>query len=171
MTTRTSPPNGVQPSISLSRDIPAPAGRIFSVLVRPAAHPDVDGSGMLQTALNDVVISEVGDVFAVNMCNDEMGDYVMENRVVEFEPERRIVWEPVMRSIDKPEFQSAIGDPAHHQWGWQLEPLDADHTRVTEFFDCSRSPDWLKEAVNEGERWRPEIEASLENLERLVVES
>jgi hypothetical protein len=33
----------------------------------------------------------------MNMFNDEMGDYVMENRVVEFEPERRIVWEPVMR--------------------------------------------------------------------------
>jgi hypothetical protein len=107
----------------------------------------------------------------MNMFNDEMGDYVMENRVVEFEPGRRIVWEPVMRSIGKPEFQSGVGDPAHHQWGWQLEPLDAGSTRVTEFFDCSRSPDWLREAVNGGERWRPEIEASLENLERLVAES
>ena len=158
-------------SISVSRDIPAPAWRIFALLARPAAHPDVDGSGMLRTAVADVVISQVGDVFTVNMFNDLMGDYVMENRVVEFEPERRIVWEPVMRSIDKPEFQSGVGDPAHYQWGWQLEPLDAAHTRVTEFFDCSRSPDWLQEAVKGGERWRPEIEASLENLKRLVIES
>jgi uncharacterized protein YndB with AHSA1/START domain len=171
VTTKSSSPNRVQPSISVSRDISASAGRIFSVLARPAAHPDVDGSGMLRNALEEMIISEVGDVFVLNMFNDEMGDYVMENRVVEFEPERRIVWEPVMRSIDKPEFQSGVGDPAHYQWGWQLEPLDAAHTRVTEFFDCSRSPDWLQEAVKGGERWRPEIEASLENLKRLVIES
>ena len=112
-----------EPSISVSRDIPAPAGRIFSVLARPADHPDVDGTGMLRTALEDVVISKVGDVFAMNMFNDEMGDYVMENRVVEFEPERRIVWEPVMRSIDKPEFQSDVGEPAHHQWGWRARTV------------------------------------------------
>ena len=160
-----------EPSISISRDIPAPAGRIFSVLARPAAHPDVDGSGMVRTAVDDEVISKVGDVFAMNMFNDRIGDYVMENRVVEFEPERRIVWEPVMRSVDKAEFQSGVGDPAYHQWGWQLEPSDAGHTRVTQFFDCSRSPDWLKEATKGGEQWRPAIEASLENLERLVAGS
>ena len=74
-----------------------------------------------------------------------------------------------MGSIDKPEFQSDVGESAHHQWGWQLEPLDAGRTRVTEFFDCSRSPDWLQKAVKGGEQWRPGIEASLENLERLVV--
>ena len=159
------------PSISVSREIAAPAERIFSVLARPAAHRDVDGSGMLRNALEDAVISKVGDVFVMNMFNDEMGDYVIENRVIEFEPERRIVWEPVMRSIEKPEFQSGVGDPAHHQWGWQLEPLDAGHTRVTEFFDCSRSPDWLQKAVKGGERWRPEIETSLEKLERMVAAS
>ncbi|MGO8874946.1 MAG: SRPBCC family protein [Acidimicrobiales bacterium] len=160
-----------EPSISLSRDIPAPAGRIFSVLAHPAAHPELDGSGMVRTAVEDVVITKVGDVFAMKMFNDEMGDYVMENRVVEFEPDRRIVWEPVMRSIDKPEFQSGVGERAYHQWGWRLEPLDVGRTRVTEFFDCSRSPDWLQQAVKGGQRWRPGIEASLENLERLVAES
>ncbi len=126
---------------------------------------------MVRTAVEDVVITKVGDVFAMKMFNDEMGDYVMENRVVEFEPDRRIVWEPVMRSIDKPEFQSGVGERAYHQWGWRLEPLDVGRTRVTEFFDCSRSPDWLQQAVKGGQRWRPGIEASLENLERLVAES
>ncbi len=76
-----------------------------------------------------------------------------------------------MRSIDKPEFQSDIGESAHHQWGWQLEPLDAHRTRVTQFFDCSRSPDWLQSAVEMGERWRPEMEASPEKLETLVAGS
>jgi uncharacterized protein YndB with AHSA1/START domain len=160
-----------EPSISVSHDIPAPAARIFSILTRPAAHPDVDGSGMLRSAREDIVISKVGDVFTINMHNDEMGDYVMENRVVEFEPDRRIVWEPILRSIDKPEFQSDIGDPGYHQWGWQLEPLGGGRTRVTEFFDCSRSPEWLQTALKGGERWRPEIESSLDKLEKLVTET
>jgi hypothetical protein len=160
-----------EPSISVSRDIPAPAQRIFSVLARPVAHPDVDGSGMVRSAVDDVVISKVGDAFAMKMFNDEMGDYVIKNQVVEFESDRRIVWEPVLLSIDKPEFQSDIGDPAFHQWGWELEPLDADHTRVTEFFDCSRSPAWLQKATKDGETWRKGIEARLENLEMLVAAS
>jgi uncharacterized protein YndB with AHSA1/START domain len=155
-------------SISTSRDVPTSAERIFAVLARPALHPGLDGSGMVRSALEDVVIAEVGAVFAMNMFNDELGDYVMENHVVEFVPERRIVWEPVMRSANNPEFQSGIGDSAFQQWGWQLEPLDSGRTRVTEFFDCSRSPDWLKEAVKGGERWRSAMEASLDNLERLV---
>jgi hypothetical protein len=160
-----------EPSISVSRDIPASAERIFALLARPVAHRDVDGSGMLRNALADVEISKVGDAFSMNMFNDEMGDYVMENHVVEFEQNRRVVWEPVMRSTDNPELQADIGVSAFQQWGWQLEPLDPSHTRVTEFFDCSRSPDWLRKAVKEGEGWRPQIEASLENLERLVATS
>jgi uncharacterized protein YndB with AHSA1/START domain len=160
-----------EPSISVSRDVAAPAAKIFSVLAQPATHAEVDGSGMLRTAIGDMVISKVGDVFSLNMVNDQIGDYVMENRVVEFEADRRIVWEPVMRSATKPEIQSNVGEAAHHQWGWQLEPLDDHRTRVTEFFDCSRSPDWLKEATEGGESWRPAIEASLENLEKLVVGS
>jgi hypothetical protein len=70
-----------------------------------------------------VAISKVGDVLVLNMFNDEIGEYVMENRVVGFKPERRIVWEPVMRSIDKPEFHShvvirhiTIGDGNSNRW-------------------------------------------------------
>ena len=30
---------------------------------------------------------------------------------------------------EKPEFQSGIGELANYQWGWRLEPLDANVTR------------------------------------------
>jgi hypothetical protein len=159
------------PSVSVSRDIPASAHRIFSVLACPGAHLDVDGTGMLRGARESIVITKVGDSFTMNMFNDEMGDYVMENRVVDFEPDRRIAWEPALLSIEKPQFQTDIGEPGFHQWGWQLEPLGDGHTRVTEFYDCSRSPEWLRKAVKDGERWRPGMETSLENLERLVAEN
>jgi hypothetical protein len=162
-----------EPSIAVTRDIDAPAARLFGVLARPAAHRDVDGSGMVRKAHDDTVLSKIGDVFVVSMFLDGMGDYIMENRVVEFEPERRIAWEPVLRSIENPdpEYQSAVGDQIHYQWGWQFEPLAADRTRVTTFFDCSRSPEWLQEAVRGGEQWRPAMEASLKNLEKLATGS
>jgi len=137
--------------------------------MRCVAHPDVDGRGMVRSSVDDPTITRVGAAFAMNMFYDEMGDDVTANHVVEFESDRCIVWEPVMRSIDTPEFQSDVGVPALHEWDWELESLDAEHTKVTEFFDCGRSPAWLRRAVKEGERWRPEIEASLANLERLVT--
>lgn len=160
-----------EPSISVSRDIDASADRIFDVLCRPALHLDVDGTGMLRGAREEIVISKVGDSFTMNMFNDEMGDYIMESRVVDFEPDRRIVWEPTLLSIEKPEFQTDIGEPGFHQWGWQLEPLNDHRTRVTASFDCSRSPEWLQKAVKGGEQWRPGMEASLANLAELVARS
>lgn len=158
-----------EPSIAVSRDIAAPAQQIFALLAQPRAHPDVDGSGMLRTTLDDMVITKAGDVFALHMYNDDLTDYVMENRVVEFIPGHRIVWEPSLRSVANPEYQYRVGVSYFHQWGWQLEPLDEGLTRVTGFFDCSRSPTFLQQAVNGGEGWRLALETSLENIERLVT--
>ncbi|HWE55189.1 MAG TPA: SRPBCC family protein [Acidimicrobiales bacterium] len=155
-------------AVSVCRDIDAPASAIFALLCRPADHPSVDGTGMLRTTESDQVISQVGDVFVMNMFNDDMGDYVMENHVVEFEPDRRITWEPVMKAIEKDDFKGDIGNPGRHQWGWRLEPIAGAGTRVTECFDCSRSPADLQKVLRGGERWRPDMEASLENLARLV---
>ena len=42
------------------------ASLISSVLSCPVAHLDMDGSGRLCTAFEDMVISKGGDVFAVN---------------------------------------------------------------------------------------------------------
>lgn len=67
--------------------------------------------------------------------------------------------------VHNPEFESKGGGRAHHQWIWQLGSLGADRTRVTEFFDCRRSPDRLQEATTGGEQWRPAMEAGLDNLE------
>src|ERR1035437_8525161 len=90
MTSQTCPP------VSVSRKIEAPVEKLFGLLARSTNHPLVDGSGMLREAPSDVVLTGVGDVFAMRMHNDEMGDYEMSNHVVEFELNRRITWEPVM---------------------------------------------------------------------------
>jgi hypothetical protein len=54
----------------------------------------IDGSGMLRGAVSGAVISGVGDVFVMKTYYSEPGDYEMNNHVVEFEPNRRIGWEP-----------------------------------------------------------------------------
>src|ERR1035437_1797774 len=134
MTSQTCPP------VSVSRKIEAPVEKLFGLLARSANHPLVDGSGMLREAPSDVVLTGVGDVFAMRMHNDEMGDYEMSNHVVEFELNRRITWEPVMTAATRAEDQADLGDKADHRWSYELTPVDEGSTLVTETFDCSRSP-------------------------------
>jgi hypothetical protein len=69
-----------------------------------------------------------------------------------------------MKSTENAAFQSRIGDSAHHRWGWHLAPLPSGGTRVTEFFDCTDSPQWLREATKNGEAWRATIQESLSRL-------
>ena len=79
--------------VEVSRRIEAPATRIFKILANPHRHVDFDGSGMLRGAVLDRPISNVGDSFTMKM--HRLGDeYIMLNYVVEFEPDRRLFWEP-----------------------------------------------------------------------------
>jgi hypothetical protein len=160
-----------EPAVSVSRDIDAPAHELFSYLARPAHHSTIDGSGMLRGTDDRTVLSGIGDVFEMRMFNDMLGEYVMENHVVEFELDRRIAWEPVLKATDKSDFQSRVGDRAHLRWGWEPTPRSRGRTRVTEFYDLSAAPEWLHEATKEGEDWRPAMEASLANLANLVEQA
>ena len=154
--------------VSVSRTIEAPAATLFEILVHSANHPLIDGSGMLRAAPFDVVLSSVGDVFTVEMHNDEMGNYEMENHVVAYEAERRIVWEPVLSGASRAEDVAEIGTRAHVQWGFELTPAGPRMTVVTESFDCSRSPEWLRKAVKGGERWLESMSVTLEKLDALA---
>jgi hypothetical protein len=154
--------------VSISRKIAAPADKLFSILASPASHPLIDGSGMLREATSDAVLTGVGDVFTMTMHNDEMGDYEMANYVVQYELNRRIGWEPVLKAISKDEFQADIGDRAEHLWSFDLVPVDAGgSTVVTETFDCSRSPEWLRKVLRGGERWIDSMTLTLEKLDAL----
>jgi hypothetical protein len=158
------------PPVSVSRKIAAPAEKLFGILARPANHPRIDGSGMLRDTPSDAVLSGVGDVFTMKMHNDEMGDYEMANYVVQFEPNRRIGWEPVLKAASRAEDQEAIGDRAEHRWSYDLVPDGSGWTLVTETFDCARAPEWLRKAVRGGERWIESMTITLEKLDALSRE-
>ena len=104
-----------------------------------------------------------------NACAVKLADHV--DHVVEFEQDRLIGWEPVVFSYENPEYEQSVGHPGLREWGWQLEPLGEDRTRVTAFFEGSRLPEELRKFIDEGEFWRPAMVTSLDNLERIVRQS
>jgi hypothetical protein len=59
--------------VAVSRRICAAAHDIFQVLADPARHPEFDGSESLRGADSTVVISGVGDVFAMKMFFPRLG--------------------------------------------------------------------------------------------------
>jgi hypothetical protein len=84
--------------------------------------------------------------------------------------DRRIAWEPALAKATRPEDEAGVGDRCLHVRGFELEPVGAGATDVTETFDCSRSPDWLRKAIKDGERWRESMVETLDNLALLVGE-
>jgi uncharacterized protein YndB with AHSA1/START domain len=144
-------------TVSVTRRIEAPAHEIFTRLTDPAGHPSFDGSGMLRDGAGNTTIAGVGDTFLMKMHNEMNGDYTMRNHVVEFVLDQRLVWEPSRADVE--------GEgPAGHQWGYELVPDGASSTVVTEFFDCSRAPQWLRDIIDDGSVWREAMTTSLEQL-------
>ncbi len=112
--------DGTGTPVSVSRQIQAPAEKLFEVLAGPASHPGIDGSGMLRHAIGAQVMTGAGDAFKMSMHNDEMGDYEMTNCVVEYQPNRRIGWEPVLTAASREEDQADLNDRAGHEWIFEL---------------------------------------------------
>jgi RNA polymerase sigma-70 factor, ECF subfamily len=157
--------------IIVSRRIEAPAERIFRILADPRRHTDLDGSEMLRGAGSDDVIRGVGDVFSMKMYLEDVGDYLMLNYVVEYEPNCRIGWEPAPGDAAASEDgEYPIGIPAGHRWSFELTPDGSDATIVTEIFDCSSSPAELREATQNGEIWIDSMTATLARLDRLCTQ-
>ena len=156
--------------ITVSRRIGSPASVIFRVLADPAGHRDLDGSGMLQGVVSGSRISGVGDVFVMKMYFTELGEYEMNNHVVEYEPDRRIGWEPEAGrghpdAAPEAERQARWGQ----RWSFELTPDGPDATIVTEIFDCSRVPEDERADIDNGTIWVDSMTLTLERLDRLCA--
>ncbi|WP_276908278.1 hypothetical protein [Corynebacterium riegelii] len=104
------------------RDIDAPAKEIFDLLSNPERHPETDGSGMVVSADKAERIKAVGDTFTMNMTKED-GDYQTTNEVFAFQQDRIIGWKNVENTT--------AGVRVGAKWLYELEPIDADNTRVT----------------------------------------
>jgi uncharacterized protein YndB with AHSA1/START domain len=147
--------------VSVSRRIEATPERLFALLADTASHPLIDGSGMVREPAPAVRLSRTGDVFLMNMHHDEFGDYQMRNEVLDYQAGHRLMWEPVPAS--RPD------EGGRYRWGYELSSDGPGATMVTETFDCSRSPEELRNAVADGEEWRDAMTASLAKLELLAT--
>ncbi len=160
-------------TVEASRRIDAPVGLIFEILANPERHMDFDGSDMLRGTVFSRPIASVGDTFSMKM--NRLGrDYLMINHVVEFEPDRRIFWEPAPGDLGTAGGEpSRVGIPAGYRWGYILTPDGEDATVVTEVFDCGPSSELLREEggwINGTSSVLESMTASLERLERICTE-
>ena len=154
--------------VSVSRSIAAPAARIFQVLADPANHPALDGSGMLRVAPGQLLPSQVGDTFTMAMYLPDLGDYLMINRITDFEQDRRIAWEPTPGdAVASQNAELPVGASQGYSWGFQLQPGD-DTTIVTELFDCTEAAQSIRDAVGDGKNWVPAMRQTLERLAAIV---
>jgi hypothetical protein len=98
----------------------------------------------------------------------QLGNYLMLNRIITFEQDRRIAWEPTpgdaaaARNAGLP-----VGASQGYSWGFQLEP-DGDATIVTELFDCTEAAQGIRDAVEDGQSWVQTMHQTLERLAAIV---
>lgn len=106
--------------VSVTRTVGTTPDKIFALLVDPAKHPLIDGSGSVRAARPGAPERlELGVKFGMEM---KIGaPYKIDNTVVEFEEDRLIAW-------------------AHfngHRWRWALKAVEGGKTEITETFDWS----------------------------------
>jgi hypothetical protein len=156
--------------VAVSRRIGAPAHDIFQILANPVRHPEFDGSGMLRGAVSTSMISGAGDVFVMKMYYSELGSYEMNNHVVDYQPDRRIGWEPEA-GRGHPDAGPDSSEPARwgHRWTYELTPDGPDATVVTEIYDCSRAPEEERAGMDNGRAWIEDMTKTLERLDAVCA--
>ena len=139
--------------VSASREISAPAERIFELIADPSQQPRWDGNDNLTEARPGQRVRGVGDVFTMTITQGA----VRENHIVEFDEGRLIAWLP-----------SEPGqEPPGHLWRWELEPVDEARTRVTHTYDWSGLTD-EKRLARARATTTDRLQASLDRLAELA---
>ena len=117
--------------------------------------------------MGDAPVTETGNVFGMRMYFPALGHYEMDNHVVEFEPDRRIGWEPAAGRGHPGEGEARWG----HRWSYDLRPDGPDATVVTEIYDCSRAVPVDAQVSVDGGRWAwmDAMTATLARLEELCT--
>jgi hypothetical protein len=132
-------------TMTASTVVNAPADTVFDILVDPATHTDIDGTGWVQQPVDREPLAEVGQIFRMGMYHDNHPNkhYEMANRVEVFERPRAIAWQPGAepRHIPgHPHPDATTVEFGGWIWRYDLEPAGADRTSVTLTYDWSGVP-------------------------------
>ena len=109
--------------VSEQISVDAPPAVVFAILADPRQHSRIDGSGSVGSVIaGPERLTATGQTFTVRMKLFGV-PYVIRNRVVEFEADRRIAWRHFTAN----------------RWRYELAPTSDGGTTVTETFDTSRA--------------------------------
>ena len=138
--------------LSAQIEIDTPAQVIFDILIQPRRHAEIDASQSVQGIIKGPERLALGDTFKVRM---KVGvNYWVTNKVVEFEPDRRITWAHLLGN----------------RWTYELTPLSPDRTLVRETNNL-RAAGWkasLSPVARKHEAIRRSIAKSLVRLKKLA---
>jgi uncharacterized protein YndB with AHSA1/START domain len=138
---------------SASREVRAPADRIFELITDPSRHPEWDGNNNLAEAAPGQRVRAVGDVFSMTLTKGS----VRENHIVEFAEGRLVAWKPAEPG------QAPIGQ----LWRWEVEPIDEERSLVVHTYDWTDLQDesrYERARATTSER----LAASIDRLATLV---
>ena len=137
--------------VSESITVQAPPDVVFAILADPRQHSRIDGSGSVGSVIAAPRrLTAKGQTFTVRMKLFGV-PYLIRNRVVEFEQDRRIAWRHFTAN----------------RWRYELTPTPDGGTRVTETFDPTRANKATDAVVTWAkfhERNREGIRGTLERL-------
>lgn len=112
-----------------SREIPAAPKDIFDILSNPERHNETDATGSVVSTDKGERLKKVGDTFRMNMVKGDGSEYQTDNEVYAFVDDRVIGWQ------NKENVTSGVKVGA--KWLYELEPVDANTTKVSLTYDPS----------------------------------
>ncbi|MEP9395423.1 ATPase [Gordonia sp. VNK1] len=125
----------------VSRFVDAAPEDVFALLREPTRHQDTEPSDWVRDAIDTAPLTEVGQIFGMNMYLDKAdGHYVVHNRVSGIVPDSEIAWLP--GEID----DAGRHRPGGWEWRYRLQP-EAGGTRVTLIYDWSRTPEPVRAEI------------------------
>lgn len=147
-------------TLSTTRTIETDAEAVFGILVDPSTHATIDGTGWVRESLDDIRLTETGQIFRVVVGHDKPSDGRFEtaNRVEVFAAPNAIAWRPGEMQED--------GSFVCGGWIWRydLVPSESSATKVTLSYDWSEVSEEIREKIG-FPPFRPEPPFGLQHLE------
>ncbi|WP_433859117.1 polyketide cyclase [Streptomyces kronopolitis] len=133
-----------QENVSATLTVAVPEARVFAVLADPTTHAAIDGTGWVREAADRAPLSEVGQVFRMDMYHSRHpdGDYRVANQVHVLDPPRAIGWRT---GTEKDDGRLEFGG---WTWRYDLAPLGPSETEVTLTYDWSAVPGSVREYLH-----------------------